>query len=179
MILKVLIKLIKIINAFFYKCMIPKMKINILRSHFSGSVMVKDGSLTIKDGFRTKKSININVNGGDVLIDENVFFNNGVSINCMCKITIGKNSIFGEGVKVYDHDHDFTKGNVKKRTEFKMEGVCIGENVWIGSNVVVLKGVTIGNNSIISAGTIVNKNVPQNMILIQKRKNDLRPIEYE
>ena len=41
-----------------------------------------------------------------------------------------------------------------------MGEVIIGNNVWLGSNVKVLKGVSIGDNSIISAGSVVTKSVP-------------------
>ena len=42
--------------------------------------------------------------------------------------------------------------------------VTIGDNVWIGANVVVLPGVTIGENSVIGAGSVVTKDIPANVI---------------
>lgn len=41
----------------------------------------------------------------------------------------------------------------------------IGENVWIGSNTTVVPGVTLGNGSIIAAGSVVTKNVPENVVV--------------
>jgi maltose O-acetyltransferase len=40
----------------------------------------------------------------------------------------------------------------------------IGDNVWIGSNTVVLPGITIGNNVTIGAGSVVTKDIPDNML---------------
>jgi acetyltransferase-like isoleucine patch superfamily enzyme len=40
--------------------------------------------------------------------------------------------------------------------------VIIGDNVWIGMNVVVLKGVTIGENALIAAGSVVVSDIPAN-----------------
>jgi maltose O-acetyltransferase len=42
--------------------------------------------------------------------------------------------------------------------------VKIGDNVWIGHDVTIMKGVTIGENSIIATGSIVTKDVPHNSI---------------
>jgi galactoside O-acetyltransferase len=42
--------------------------------------------------------------------------------------------------------------------------VTIGDDVWIGANVVVLPGVAIGKNSIIGAGSVVTKDIPENVV---------------
>ncbi|MGN1184200.1 MAG: DapH/DapD/GlmU-related protein, partial [Oliverpabstia sp.] len=42
--------------------------------------------------------------------------------------------------------------------------ITIGDNVWIGGNVMVLPGVTIGENSVIGAGSIVTKDIPANVV---------------
>ena len=39
-------------------------------------------------------------------------------------------------------------------------GVIVGNNVWIGSNVILLKGCEIGDNSVIAAGAVVDKMIP-------------------
>ena len=44
--------------------------------------------------------------------------------------------------------------------------IHIGNNVWIGANVVVLPGVTIGENSIIGAGSVVSARTPANVIAV-------------
>jgi acetyltransferase-like isoleucine patch superfamily enzyme len=42
--------------------------------------------------------------------------------------------------------------------------IKVGNNVWIGGNVVVLPGVTIGTNVTIGAGSVVTKDIPSNTI---------------
>ena len=42
--------------------------------------------------------------------------------------------------------------------------ITLGDNVWIGGNVVVNPGVTIGDNSVIGAGSVVTKNIPDNVV---------------
>jgi len=49
-------------------------------------------------------------------------------------------------------------------SENVMSEVIIGNNVWIGSHTVIFPGVTIGNNCIIGAGSIVNKDIPNNTV---------------
>lgn len=115
--------------------------------------------------FRKALSIVIEKNG-KIIIGNGVFFNNYCSLNSLCRIKIGDNSIFGENVKLYDHDHVFKfKNELIKNQGYKLGEISIGSNCWIGSNVIILKSVSIGNNCVIGAGEVVKKNVPNNSIL--------------
>ncbi len=106
--------------------------------------------------------------GASLSIADQVFMNNSCSINCLEKITIGENTLFGENVRLYDHNHKIEQGNSLqvKRREFETAPIHIGKNCWLASNVVVLKGVTIGDNSIIGTGVIVHKDVAPNSKII-------------
>jgi acetyltransferase-like isoleucine patch superfamily enzyme len=99
-------------------------------------------------------------------IGNGVFFNNGCSISCMKHIEIGDNCIFGEGVKLYDHNHLHAIGtNPYKYQGFTYGQIIIGNNVWVGSNVVILKGVEIGDNAVIGAGCVIHENVESNSMV--------------
>lgn len=102
--------------------------------------------------------------GAKVVLEENVFMNNYCSINAIDKIEIGENTLFGEGVKLYDHNHEYNGQTVEHR-KFKSSPIKIGKNCWLGSNVTVLKGVTIGDNCIIGAGCLIHKDVPAGSVL--------------
>lgn len=115
--------------------------------------------------FRTGFAIYIS-NNGKIQIGENVFFNNYCSLTAMSTIKIGDNCIFGEGVKIYDHNHVFKKIPELISTQgFKVGEVIIGNNCWIGSNTVLLKGTVIGDNSVISAGCVIDSSIPSNSIV--------------
>ena len=58
---------------------------------------------------------------------------------------------------VVDHDHDRKDGKILK--ELVSAPVKIGNNVWCGANVTVLKGVTIGDGAVIAAGSVENRDV--------------------
>lgn len=157
---------IKIINIMFY-CLVygKSCRINFLKSYFSGTVNIESGSLKINDGLRNKSFLNISVKYGSLEIGRNCFFNNFCSINCREKISIGHNCLFGENVLIYDHDHAFYDPDKLIRDQgFKTKEIKIGNNVWVGSSVVILKGISIGDNSIIAAGSILTKDVPSNTI---------------
>lgn len=100
-----------------------------------------------------------------IKIGSGVYFNRHCSIVAMEKITIGENCLFGENVKIYDHNHRFKSNSLIKDQGYKTAQVTIGNNVWVGSNVTILKGVTIGDNSVIGAGCIISENIPANHIV--------------
>lgn len=139
-------------------------------------------STHIKFGKRTtfRKGLSVAIeDGGTIIIGNNNFFNNYCSLNCKKSIKIGDNCIFGENVKIYDHNHKFNKTNLLiKEQGYKVDDVKIGKNCWIGSNVVILKGVTIGNNVVIGAGCVVRKNVEDNMILRNNENYVMEKIMY-
>ncbi|MCS3532430.1 DapH/DapD/GlmU-related protein [Chryseobacterium sp. JUb7] len=126
------------------------------------------GHITIGENVLLREYCNILVfPNAELSIGKGVFFNNYCSINCLEKIEIGDDTIFGEGVKLYDHNHLIERGltlHVEKE-KYTKKPIVIGKNCWIGSNAVILKGVTIGDNTIIGAGCVIHKSVPANTIV--------------
>jgi len=43
--------------------------------------------------------------------------------------------------------------------------IVVEDNVWIGSNAIILEGVRIGKNSVVAAGAVVTRNVPENVVV--------------
>jgi acetyltransferase-like isoleucine patch superfamily enzyme len=121
---------------------------------------------------RKNASIRIDFNG-KLDIHDYVFINDNCNINCVNKITIGKNTKIAPNVCINDHDHNY-KGTTG---EHLLKGeVIIGENVWIGSNVVILRDTVIGDNAVIAAGSVVKGKIPSNALFVHKRENKV--IEY-
>nr|WP_242527781.1 DapH/DapD/GlmU-related protein [Enterobacter roggenkampii] len=86
----------------------------------------------------------------------------------MHHIQVGKNTIFGESVKVYDHDHSIDENYIVNKNDFVTSPVIIGANCWIGSNTIILKGVNIVDNVVIGANSLVNKSVLAPGIYVNK-----------
>lgn len=130
-------------------------------------------SVTFGNNVLWRKSLIVNVaNGARVDIGDYCFFNNYCSLNSMEKIMIGHHTLFGENVKIYDHNHVFNKKNEYVVNQgFSTGKVIIGNNCWIGSNTVILKGSRIGNNCVIGAGCVISGEIPDGTIV--KRKNNL------
>ena len=174
MLIKILLKLSGFLKSFFYRLVYPfSCKFNPFHVSFDGVIVNIKGRLECSGKFHARHGSYININGGVVRIEKGVGFNRLVSVNCHKYISIGENSIFGEGVKLYDHDHQFARDIGVSHKIFSVAPIVIGRNVWVGAGAIILKGVEIGDNSIISAGSIVTKSVPANSIFIQKRASTL------
>lgn len=133
----------------------------------------KGTSLIIGKNFKVRNNINIrNDKMGKILIGNNVFFNDNVSLNCQNSIIIVDNVAIGHNVLIIDHDHDY-KRNMKN---FISKEIKIGSNVWIGANVTILKGVTIGNNVVVGANSLICKDVEDNCIITEEKDYNIRRI---
>jgi acetyltransferase-like isoleucine patch superfamily enzyme len=132
-------------------------------------------AINIEYGVSCRRFCNFLVrSGASLTIHKDVFFNNYCSINCLFSIEIGENTIFGEGVKLYDHNHryEYTADRQLKvgRDDYSTGAITIGRNCWIGSNVTILKNVEIGDNVIIGANNLIYQSILANSIV--KAKTD-------
>ena len=134
--------------------------------------------ICFSDSFRKGISINISPHGR-IEIGQNVFLNNQCSLNAHHLIKIGDNSILGEGVKIYDHNHRYNSGDLIIRQGFKEKPVIVGKNCWLGSNVIILAGTQIGDNSVIGAGCVIRENIPNNVVVKPNQSYVKELIKYE
>lgn len=70
---------------------------------------------------------------------------------------------------MFDHDHDFRGLEIMNGNKFKEAEIIIGNNVWIGANVTILKGTKIGDNAVIAAGSVLVGEVPENSVAYNKK----------
>jgi len=79
----------------------------------------------------------------------------------MQQVTIGADCMLAPGVYILDVDHKFESRERPIRDQgYRTSAVKIGDDVWIGAGVFILKGVTIGNGAIIAANSVVIQDVP-------------------
>ena len=137
----------------------------------------KGGKLLIGNKFRMRSGSKIRVRKGvKCSIGSDISLNHGCMIVCRESISICDGAQFGPNVLIYDHDHDFRVDGGISAGKYKESPIIIGKNVWIGANSVVLRGTVIGDNCVIGAGCIIKGSVPANSILVQKRFDNINPL---
>lgn len=78
-------------------------------------------------------------------------------------VFIGNYVMFGPNVTLSVTGHPVWGEYRRKGAQFSLP-IHIGDDVWIGANVVVLPGVTIGNGSVIGAGSVVTHDIPDHVV---------------
>lgn len=105
-----------------------------------------------------------------------VLSNNVTVISCVA-VDIGEECLIGDGVLIVDSDFHHTDPLKRRETPENDAPVSIGDNVWLGSRVTVLKGVSIGRNSVVAAGSVVTRDVPENTIVAGNPAKVIRQLE--
>lgn len=115
-----------------------------------GARCVIHGDITLQDGvlLAVRKQ-------GCLEIGGQCFFNRHTSVVCRDKVVIGDGCMFGEAVKIYDHDHKILEQSISKK-EYSSLPISIADGCWIANNVNVLKGSSIPATSVIGAMSLVN-----------------------
>lgn len=126
---------------------------------------LSSGSLAIGEGCLFYGDVKLLPRGGNIQIGDNVFLGDNVLLSSYRGglITIGNGSMIAKDSNIYGSNHDTSSPPDSYRKEIA-QPVHIGKNVWIGTQCVILPGVSIGNNSIIAAHSVVNSDIPENVL---------------
>lgn len=108
-------------------------------------------------------------NGSVIHVGDNTYISQEVIINSRNAINIGKNVMIGYQVMMMDYDAHIIVRDIHEDNKDLSNKSCpinIGDNVWIGARVTILKGVTIGSGSIIGANSCVVSDIPENSLAV-------------
>jgi maltose O-acetyltransferase len=132
--------------------------------HFKGTVNI--GVFPSPHFFNGYAYIEARNPGAKIIIGDGTWMNNNfVAISEYKSITIGKNVLIGTFVEIYDSNFHGLEPDQRQVSSFdESSEVIIEDNVFLGSNVKVLKGVTIGQNSVIANGSLVTKSIPPGVV---------------
>ncbi|KAG4095851.1 bacterial transferase hexapeptide repeat protein [Neocallimastix lanati (nom. inval.)] len=108
----------------------------------------------------------------NVTIGDNVYVNSGCLIMGGGGITIDDNTMIAANVQLISNNHD-----LKQRQIITCKPVHIKKNAWIGAGATILPGVTIGENSVVGAGSVVTKNVEDNVVVAGNPAKIIKRIE--
>ncbi|HEY0410398.1 MAG TPA: acyltransferase [Candidatus Dormibacteraeota bacterium] len=97
--------------------------------------------------------------GGELVIGDGTSINRGACLCARAAVRIGRNCGIGNDVLILDSDFHEVGHHSELRADVPA-AVVIGDNVWLASRSVVLKGVTIGEGAVVCAGSVVVTSVP-------------------
>lgn len=102
----------------------------------------------------------------ELVIGDNTRIGRSSIINAAGGVEIGRDVRIGPRLLISSTDHNFSeRSKVIRAQGCELEKIVIGNNVWIGGNVSIMKGVNIGDNVVVAAGAVVTKDVPGNVLV--------------
>lgn len=125
--------------------------------HMENGVALDEGVVLLASGPASRDKIHI---GRNVYLNRNTFIDASVSVS------IGAETMIGPNCYITDHDHQIQPGKAPGSGGLESRPTQIGERVWLGAAVIVLKGVSIGKGSIVGAGSVVTKDIPEHSVAV-------------
>ena len=101
--------------------------------------------------------------GYNIEVGENFFANYNLIILDVGKVVIGDNAQIAPNVAIYTAGHPIHPDSRNSGYEYGIP-ITIGDNVWIGGSTCIMPGVNIGNNVVIGGGSVVVRDIPDNVI---------------
>lgn len=142
---------------------------------------LRDGRLEVGPHALLEPNVWITAPGeARVRIGEGTFLNIGVMVASTALVEIGKHCMLANGCFVTDGNHRFDDPDKPITWQgFTSKGPTrIGDNTWLGANVVVTSGVTIGERCVIGANSVVTTDIPAGSIAAGAPARVLKQIEW-
>jgi maltose O-acetyltransferase len=114
--------------------------------------------------------------GSRLRVGARSFANYGLVALDVAAITIGDDVQIGPNVQLLTPTHPVEPGPRRDKWE-AARPITIGDNVWLGGGVIVLPGVTIGANTVVGAGSVVTKDLPENVVAVGNPARVVRTLE--
>lgn len=112
-----------------------------------------------------------------IVIGARSYINRNTMLDATESLVVGRDCAIGPGCYLTDHDHGFAPDALPLALPMPSAPTRLEDRVWIGANVVVLKGVTIGTGSVIGAGSVVTRNVPAGCVAVGNPARVIRRLD--
>lgn len=132
------------------------------------------GSIRIGSGVRISGKIGIafsrhGAKTPELVIGDHTFIGHDCAFLLAERIEIGAHCLIATGTRIQDNDGHPLDPDARRRREpvapDDVKPVRIGDTVWIGARVLILKGVTIGENAVVGAGSVVTRDVEPSTVV--------------
>ena len=102
--------------------------------------------------------------GANISLGERVFFNFNCVVLDVCPVRIGDFTLFGPSVQILTPMHPLD-AELRRKSEYG-KPIEIGSDVWVGGGAIICPGVRIGSRSVIGAGSVVTRDVPDDVLAV-------------
>jgi maltose O-acetyltransferase len=102
--------------------------------------------------------------GSNIHLGTRVFFNFNCTVLDVCDVRVGDYTLFGPGVQILTPLHP--RDAALRREQEYGKPIEIGADVWVGGGALILAGVRIGSRSIIGAGSVVTRDIPDDVLAV-------------
>jgi len=137
--------------------------------------MLREMFAQIGEGCYIEPPFHANWGGRHVHFGSNIYANFNLTLVDDTHIYVGDHTMFGPNVTVASAGHPILPELREKAYQYNAS-VRIGKNCWIGAGVVIVPGVTVGDNVVIGAGSVVTKDLPDNVVAVGNPCRILREV---
>ncbi len=139
------------------------------------TVLLKEMFAEIGEGCYIEPPLHANWGGRHVHFGKGIYANFNLTLVDDTHIYVGDCTMFGPNVTIATAGHPLLPSLREQGYQYNAP-VHIGRNCWFGAGVIILPGVTVGNNTVIGAGSVVTKDLPDNVVAVGNPCRVLREI---
>ncbi len=138
--------------------------------------MLKEMFAEIGENCYIEPPLRTNWGGRHVHFGSGVYANFNLTLVDDTHIYVGDKTMIGPNVTIAAAAHPISPELREKGYQYNLP-VKIGKNCWIGAGVTIVPGVTVGDNSVIGAGSVVTRDIPENVVAVGVPCRVLREID--